>query len=95
MTTKLEIREIKKEEFVLLGQLMIDVYSNLDGFPSQEEQPGYYKMLANIGNFTEKKEAKVLVALSVDKELVGGVVYFSRIYKQAIDFLCVFLDLGQ
>ena len=76
MTTPLNIREIHRDEFTPLGQLMVDVYSRLDGFPSPDEQPRYYAMLANIGTFTEKKDAKVLVALSSENELVGGVVYF-------------------
>ena len=77
MTTTLEIREILPNEYELLGQLMIDIYSNLDGFPSPNEQPRYYEMLASIGNFNEQKDTKVLVALSAKKELIGGVVYFS------------------
>ncbi len=76
MTTNLHIREIRKEECELLGQLMVVVYSRLEGFPTQAEQPGYYEMLANIERFTERKDAKVLVAISAGSELVGGVVYF-------------------
>lgn len=77
MTTTLEIREILRNEYKLLGQLMIDVYSNLDGFPTPNEQPGYYEMLSNIGSFNEEKDTKVLVAISSEGELVGGVVYFA------------------
>lgn len=76
MTTGLPIREIQKQEFEELGQLMVEVYSGLEGFPSPAEQPDYYEMLANIGRFTERKDAQVLVALSPEGELVGGVVYF-------------------
>lgn len=76
MTADVIIREIRNEEYGALGQLMIDAYSRLDGFPSPDEQPGYYEMLANIGRFSETKDAKVLVALSPQDELVGGVVYF-------------------
>ena len=77
MTTTLEIREVLRNEYKLLGQLMIDVYSNLDGFPTQNEQPSYYEMLSNIGSFNEEKDTKVLVAISAEGELVGGVVYFA------------------
>lgn len=52
------------------------VYAALPGFPSPEEQPGYYDLLANIASFTEKPRARVLVAVSERDELVGGVVYF-------------------
>ena len=55
---------------------MVDVYSHLDGFPTPAEQPRYYELLAGIGRFTEKPHARVLVAVSENEELVGGVVYF-------------------
>lgn len=77
MTAALEIREILRNEYKLLGKLMVDVYSNLDGFPTQDEQPSYYEMLANIGDFNEKRDTKVLVAISTEGEFVGGVVYFA------------------
>ncbi|MEE9207359.1 MAG: GNAT family N-acetyltransferase [Gemmatimonadota bacterium] len=76
MATTLEIREIRRDEYEALGQLMINVYSTLEGFPSPDEQPGYYAMLADIGSFNEEQDTKVLVAISADGELIGGVVYF-------------------
>ena len=77
MTTSLEIREIVRDEYERLGQLMVEVYSNLEGFPTPSEQPGYYEMLANMGEFTEQKDTQVLVAMSAGGEMVGGVVYFA------------------
>jgi ribosomal protein S18 acetylase RimI-like enzyme len=76
MTRSLYIREIRNDEFARLGELMVDVYSGLAGFPTPDEQPRYYEMLANIGRFAGKKDAKVLVAISAGNELVGGIVYF-------------------
>jgi GNAT superfamily N-acetyltransferase len=76
MVKTLYVREIRKDEFAALGQLMVDVYSNLAGFPGPDKQPGYYDMLRNIGRFSEKKDATVLVVISADDELVGGIVYF-------------------
>lgn len=58
------------------GELMVKVYSGLPGFPSPAEQPGYYGVLANIGRFADKPGARVLVAVSPEGDLVGGVVYF-------------------
>jgi GNAT superfamily N-acetyltransferase len=72
----LTIRDLQPAEFDALGRLMVDVYSKLDGFPSPAEQPHYYELLANIGHFTEKPDARVLVAVSAEGDLVGGVVYF-------------------
>lgn len=76
MSRSLYIREVRKDEFETLGRLMVDVYSNLAGFPGPDDQPRYYEMLANIGRFTERKDARVLVAISADDELAGGIVYF-------------------
>lgn len=73
----LEIREILRDEYELLGKLMVDVYSNLDGFPTPTDQPAYYEMLGNIGSFNEEIDTNVLVAISAEGELVGGVVYFA------------------
>ncbi|RUT79120.1 GNAT family N-acetyltransferase [Ancylomarina longa] len=71
------IRNAKPEEFEEIGKLMVHVYSQLDGFPKETEQPDYYKMLANIGELTKKPEAELLIALSPKEKIVGGVVYFS------------------
>jgi len=76
MTPTISIREIRNDESALLGQLMIDVYSRLEGFPTPAEQPGYDDLLATIGRLTEKKVAKVLVAIEPGGRMVGGVVYF-------------------
>lgn len=71
------VRNAKPEEFEAIGKLMVQVYSQLEGFPKQDEQPAYYTMLANIGELTRKPETELLVAVSVDNKIEGGVVYFS------------------
>ncbi|GJM45224.1 MAG: hypothetical protein DHS20C21_20660 [Gemmatimonadota bacterium] len=76
MTPALEVRDVRPHEHGPLGRLMVNVYANLEGFPSPDEQPAYYEMLANIGRFAEKKDTQVLVALSTTGAVVGGVVYF-------------------
>lgn len=75
MAQAFTIREARKEDFAGLGQLMVAVYSSLEGFPSPAEQPKYYEMLANIGSMADKPEAKLLVA-AAGPALLGGVVYF-------------------
>jgi GNAT superfamily N-acetyltransferase len=75
--TDLTIRDILPEEHEALGQLMVDVYSQLEGFPTPTEQPAYYQMLANIGSFAQKPGARVLIAASGNGSLLGGVVYFA------------------
>lgn len=70
------IRNAEPDEFEEIGKLMIKVYSQLDGFPKENEQPEYYKMLANIGEITEKPGAELLVAVSFENKIAGAVVYF-------------------
>jgi len=74
--TNVRIREAHPDEFEALGRLLVDVYAQLDGFPKPDEQPRYYAMLANIGEFTHKPQAQLLVALDAQDRLLGGVVYF-------------------
>ena len=76
MPTRFTIRDLRPEESAALGRLLVEVYSNLEGFPKPDQQPDYYAMLADIGRFTEKHEARVLVAAFATGELLGGVVYF-------------------
>ncbi|MDE2156842.1 MAG: N-acetyltransferase [Xanthomonadaceae bacterium] len=76
MTSRLTIRDLAAAEADTLGQLLVRVYSGLDGFPTPAQQPGYYDMLLNIGLFTQKSETRVLVALTREGTLAGGVVYF-------------------
>lgn len=70
------IRTAKPDEFKRIGHLMIQVYSQLKGFPNKSEQPDYYKMLANIGDQTKHPAVEILVAISPDNKLDGSVVYF-------------------
>jgi len=70
------IRNANPEEFQTIGQLMVRVYSQLDGFPKPMEQPQYYKMLENVGDFTFKPQAELLVAVSSEGKIDGAVVYF-------------------
>lgn len=71
------VGDAKPEEFEEIGKLMVGVYSQLEGFPKQDEQPDYYRMLANIWELKKKPETELLVAVSVDGKIEGAVVYFS------------------
>ncbi len=57
MSQPIVVRDIRPEEFQALGQLLVGVYSGLEGFPTPAQQPRYYEMLATIGDFTQKKGA--------------------------------------
>lgn len=74
----MQIRDVREgEEASALGQLLVEVYAALPGFPTPEQQPAYYAMLREIVRFTERPGARVLVALDDAGGLLGGVVYFA------------------
>lgn len=77
MIQEYTIRNAKPTEFEEIGKLMVAVYSQLEGFPTASEQPNYYEMLANIGELTEKPDTELLIAVSADGNIMGGIVYFS------------------
>ncbi|MEG0850820.1 MAG: GNAT family N-acetyltransferase [Flavobacterium sp.] len=76
-TSNYIIRNAVPLEFEKIGQLLIQVYSQLEGFPKENEQPNYYKMLANIGDFTKHPETELLVAVDEKNTILGAVVYFN------------------
>lgn len=69
------IRNAKPDEFERTGKLLVRVYSQLEGFPTPVEMPGYYYMLKNVGTLTENPETELLVAVSPFGEIGGAVVY--------------------
>lgn len=72
------IRDAKPSEFETIGELMVTVYAQLEGFPKPDEQPKYYHMLAHIGEWTKKPEVRLLVAVDTNGKVGGGVVYFGN-----------------
>ncbi|MCE7996885.1 MAG: GNAT family N-acetyltransferase [Roseivirga sp.] len=72
------IREARATEFEAIGQLMVDVYSQLEGFPTPQDQPEYYERLKNIGTFIQKPKVKLLAAMASTGEIGGAVVYFGE-----------------
>ncbi len=77
VSPSLNIREIDQSEYKILGDLVVDVYSRLDGFPSPSEQPDYYNTLSKVGSLNEQDHTTVLVAETSEKEVIGGVVYYN------------------
>ena len=73
--TEYTVRDAYSSEFEQIGQLMVQTYANLEGFFSPEEQPDYFEMLANIGKLTERPTTRLLVAVSSDGSIGGGVIY--------------------
>ena len=71
-----KVRNALPEEFGAVGELMVDVYSQIEGFPKQSEQPQYYDLLRNVGQLTENPNIELLVAVSSQGSIGGAVVYF-------------------
>jgi len=71
------VRNAEPDEFEEVGKLMVQVYSQLEGFPKETEQPDYYRMLLKIGDLTKKPKTELLVAVSSGGQIAGGVVYFN------------------
>src|SRR5690349_1140652 len=72
-----KIRNAKRQEYKDIGELMVKVYGELEGFPKEHEQPQYYEMLRNVGDFTATSGTEILVAVAEDGSIKGAVVYFS------------------
>jgi len=71
----INIRNAHPSEFPQIGNLMVNVYSQLAGFPKPSEQPAYYQMLANIGQLTEQPSIELLVAVNPSNQILGGVIF--------------------
>jgi len=61
------IRNAHPTEFKSIGELMVRVYSQVEGFPKQNEQPEYYKLLYNIGELTNKQGTELLALAACDR----------------------------
>lgn len=71
------IRDLRDDEAAAFGRLLVEVYSALEGFPSREEQPDYYALLADAARFLDRPGVRILVAAAPDGALMGGVIYFA------------------
>ena len=56
---------------------MVQVYSQLEGFPKESDQPNYYKMLADVGSLTTTPGTELLIAVSAEQKIAGAIVYFA------------------
>jgi GNAT superfamily N-acetyltransferase len=70
------IRQSDPSEHAAIGQLMVRVYSSLEGFPKPPELPEYYDFLANVGKLAGHPGVEILVAVDASNNLLGGVVWF-------------------
>jgi ribosomal protein S18 acetylase RimI-like enzyme len=78
MNQQYTVRQAMPDEFEEIGKMMCRVYSQLEGFPTATEQPDYYNMLLHIGELTKRPHTELLVAVSLEGEMAGAVVYISN-----------------
>lgn len=69
------VRNAKEEEFKAIGELLVNVYSQLHGFPKPSDQPDYYHKLAQVGQMTAIPEIELLVAATPQGAIGGAVVF--------------------
>ena len=79
MSAAFSIRLAQPKEYQAIGQLMVQVYSSLEGFPQPDEHPTYYHKLAHVGELAQKDGIDLLVAVNEDGAIGGAVVYFHDI----------------
>jgi GNAT superfamily N-acetyltransferase len=72
------VRNAEPREFEAIGKLLVEVYSQLEGFPKPKDQPAYYHLLANVGDLTKIPGTELLAAIEQNGDLAGAVVYFSN-----------------
>ncbi|MGJ5641132.1 GNAT family N-acetyltransferase [Formosa sp. S-31] len=72
------LRNALKQEYLAVGQLLVQVYSQLEGFPKPDEQPEYYKLLLHVGDLTQNPDTALIVAVNENNDILGAVVYFGQ-----------------
>lgn len=70
------VKNVIQDDYQKLGELMVEVYSQLDGFPKPDEQPEYYNLLRNVGDFTKNETTELLGVYNNNNSLLAGVVFF-------------------
>jgi len=73
--SKLVIRETFLSEYDALGNLTIDVYSQLPDMPSKEAMPDYYGLLKNVEARANTPTVKIFSAYDEQNHILGGVTF--------------------
>lgn len=70
-----EIRKINESECLIFANLLVKVYSNIEGYIDLETEKEYYYLLLNIHDFFIKPGVTIYVAVK-ENIIIGGIVYF-------------------
>jgi len=74
-SSQIQIRVAQPSELPDVGNLMITVYSQLEGFPSRQEQPSYYEQFNNLPSLTKAGDTQVIVAIT-NGIIVGAIIFY-------------------
>lgn len=75
--TAFSVRNARSDEFKQVGDLLVNVYSKIEGFPTETDQPEYYKLLHNAGELARNKNTEILIAVNLEGAIGGAVVYIN------------------
>lgn len=70
----MKIRIANSSELKYIGEMMIQSYSSLEGFPKEEEMPAYYDMIRNVGDLQLNENIDIYVS-ELENEIAGAVVF--------------------
>lgn len=73
MSSVIKITEIVENDFELVGEMLVKVYSKLPGMPSISQQPEYYNRLKDVGLRVSNSHIHIFVAKSENGEIMGSV----------------------
>lgn len=73
------IRAAQETEIATVSKLLTRVYTSVEGFPKESEQPEYYALLRDVSPLTAKPGVSLWVAVTGKQQIAGVVVYFADI----------------
>lgn len=73
MERRYRIREAVPEEYSTIGRMIVEAYASLPGMPALDEQPEYYKLLADVGKRQANPAIHVLAAVDDAGSVLGSV----------------------
>ena len=79
MDKKYIIREVSPSEYQELGDITVKGYEQLPGMPNASEQPDYYAMLYDVKTRASNPTTEILVAVTPQGELLGGVTFIGDV----------------
>ncbi len=70
------VRKADPSEYTTIGKLLVSVYSQLEGFPKEDEQPEYYHTLANVSELVQYPDIEIIIAVNAQNTILGVLAYY-------------------